>query len=173
MIPKNKKRFFVWGLSLVILSVTMGGVFVYSLLDAQRLQLSEVHALQAQLDVSQRQKNSLVSRMEELERTLDASISLDRGLVKARQNYNQKENSRDGNGGYLWVDRQSQTLLITLGSLNGVMPGSRLVIYDQQKKPVGSVKAETSLDAISYVSLLDVPLNQLKEDYYWVEPEEN
>ena len=67
----------------------------------------------------------------------------------------------------MWVDRKSSKLVVTLGAVNGLLPGKSLAVYKGDEK-IGKVKVETAFDVISYVLPEDEGVKQLENDYYRV-----
>ncbi len=160
----NKKKillgvFFV-GLGLIFLV----GVF-YLLINSQQAGAKENADLREQLAFLKTEKETEDHKVEELQQAVGKSVRLEKVLETANQTYDAKEKER--REGYLWVDREGQTWVITLGALNGVSVGSRLAVYDGDKK-IGTIKVKTPLDVISYVQPVDKSVEELKDDYYRV-----
>ncbi len=112
-------------------------------------------------------KQKVEQRVEEIKKAqqqADGSVDL-LALTKEAENvYGPEEKSRKE--GVLWVDRQTSNFVVTLGALNGVLPGNRLSVYQGNEK-LGQVTVDSSFDVISYVhpeSSLDLSGN----DYYRV-----
>lgn len=69
--------------------------------------------------------------------------------------------------GFLWVDKKSSKLVITLGALEGVVSGERLNVYDNNQK-IGVVVVSDVYDAIAYVMPLNESSISFPHDYYRV-----
>ncbi|MCA9405925.1 MAG: hypothetical protein KC684_05265 [Candidatus Omnitrophica bacterium] len=92
-------------------------------------------------------------------------ISLKNLVDKAETVYGDEEKQRKD--GFLWFDRGSSKLVVTLGAVNGLTPGSSLAVYDGNKR-IGKVKVDVPFDVISYVQPLDGSADRLTGDYYRV-----
>ena len=159
---KNKMLagiFFV-GMSFVCLT----GVF-YFMINNQKAKAQETATLNEQITLLKTEKEAGERKLAEIEKSLGKSVRLENVLQAANQTLDPKE--KDRREGYLWVDRQGQSWIITLGALNGVSIGTRLTVYDGETK-VGIIKVLTPLDVISYVQPLDDSVKGLKDDYYRV-----
>ena len=94
----------------------------------------------------------------------EGSVNLSALIKEAEAVYGPQEKVRKE--GVLWVDRESANFVVTLGALNGILPGSKLNVYQGTEK-VGQVIVDTSYDVISYVHP-ESSLDLSAEDYYRV-----
>ncbi|MFT7538294.1 MAG: hypothetical protein ACI9F2_000437 [Lysobacterales bacterium] len=68
--------------------------------------------------------------------------------------------------GYLWVDRKTSQYIITLGAMNGLLSGSKLSVFHNDRF-IGEVEVDVVFDSISYVvSKPDIVFEE--GDYYKV-----
>ena len=109
-------------------------------------------------------KQKIDQRAAEIKQAQEGSINLSTLVKEAEAVYGPQEKSRKE--GVLWVDRQSSNFVVTLGALNGILPGSKLNVYQGSEK-VGQVTVDTSFDVISYVHPED-SLDLSANDYYSV-----
>ena len=94
----------------------------------------------------------------------DGSVNLSALMKEAEAVYGPQEKNRKE--GVLWVDRATSSFVVTLGALNGILPGKQLSVYQGNQK-LGQVTVDSSFDVISYVH----PENSLDlsgNDYYRV-----
>jgi len=160
----NKKKL-LQGIFLIFLAFICMGVVVFFGLSDQLSQTDEIEYLADQIEIISEESEVAKRKAVEFEETYSQSISLDKILEEAQKQYDEGE--RDRKEGFLWIDRETQTLVVTLGALNGVSAGTVLTIYDGDEK-VGVVRVETPLDVISYVQPINKTLKQLDNDNYRV-----
>jgi len=139
-------------------------VFYFSL-DSQQNQEREIQSLQEELLAVRTEKELTQQEAEGLKEQVGQTIYLEKLLEKSDNYYGDEEKGR--REGFLWIDRKNDTLLVTLGALNGLSAGARLTVFDGDQQ-VGYVRVETPLDVISYV----IPANPAKDifdkDHYRV-----
>ncbi|HBR14421.1 MAG TPA: hypothetical protein DD723_02625 [Candidatus Omnitrophica bacterium] len=92
-------------------------------------------------------------------------ISLKTLAEEAEDVYGPEETRRQE--GLLWVDRKSSKLIITLGAMNGLLPGKQLTLYDGDKE-IGQVAVDLALDVVSFVHPIPQSLELLQNNYYRV-----
>ncbi|MCK5215888.1 MAG: hypothetical protein KAR05_11120 [Candidatus Omnitrophica bacterium] len=160
----NKKRMLFGMLFMFLSFVCLGGVF-YFLVDAQIEKAEEIEYLSTQLDIVSSKAEVAERKAQEFKEEYGQSISLDKILEEAKNVHGKDEMHRKE--GDLWIDRDSRTMVVTLGALHGLSVGSMLTIYDEDGK-VGGVRVETALDVISYVKSIDKKVAQLEKDSYRV-----
>ena len=164
MAISNKNKMLV-GIFLVGMSfVCLTGVF-YLMINSPKAKSAENSALQEQIALLKTEKEAGELKLAEVEKSSGKSVRLESVLRAANQSVDPKE--KDRREGYLWVDRQGKSWIVTLGALNGVSVGSRLAVYDGENK-IGKIKVQTLLDVISYVQPEDDSVKALKDDYYRV-----
>lgn len=99
-----------------------------------------------------------------------APIKLESLLKKAEDIYSESEKNRTE--GFLWVDRQGQNFIVTLGAFNGLETGHELAVYDANNRIIDSVKVELPFDSIAYVKPLKKSLSSFNDSYYRVVKED-
>jgi hypothetical protein len=87
-------------------------------------------------------------------------------LVKVAEAAYDKNDIRKKEG-FLWVDRKSSKFVVTLGAINGLIPGSQLTVYNGEKS-IGQVQVAETFDVISYVLPLNESIDLSQGDYYKV-----
>lgn len=87
-------------------------------------------------------------------------------LVQASQKVYGPDEAQKSEGS-LWVDRGSSKYVVTLGALNGVLPGKTLSVYSDNQK-IGQVVVDTAFDVISYVHPTEGSFSVSSGDYYRV-----
>ena len=86
-------------------------------------------------------------------------------VKKAEDVYDSAEKNRKE--GSLWLDRRSNSFIVTLGALQGLLPGSQLSIYDGSKK-MDTASVEIPFDVISYVKPVKSSPDSFTGNYYRV-----
>lgn len=94
----------------------------------------------------------------------DGAINMASLIKEAEAVYGSEEKNRKE--GVLWVDRKTSNIVVTLGALNGLLPGRQLSVYSGADK-VGQVTVDTSFDVISNVHP-DPSTDLSQNDYYRV-----
>lgn len=69
--------------------------------------------------------------------------------------------------GFLWVDRKSSQLIVTLGKLNGIAQGRQLIVYEGANR-IGEVVVDAAFETVSYVHAVGKIMNLLENTYYRV-----
>lgn len=69
--------------------------------------------------------------------------------------------------GFLWVDRKSSQLVVTLGKLNGITQGRQLIVYEGTNR-IGEVVVDAVFETVSYVHAVGKMMNLLENTYYRV-----
>ena len=92
-------------------------------------------------------------------------ILLDSLVEESKSLYGEPEEARKE--GILWTDVRSSRFIVTLGALQGLLPGKHLAVYDGNNK-MGEVTVEKVFDIISYVQPMETPLNFSPSNYYRV-----
>ena len=160
MAEKNLKKVGV-GLILIALAVvSLVGVFYFL----------EVKPELAKRDQSKSQKleaskQKLQERATAIQKTQAGDIDLNALVKQAEAMYGPEEKNRKE--GVLWVDRSTSQFVVTLGALNGLLPGKYLTVYDGPTR-IGQVAVDTPLDVISYVHPLETSTDFSQGDYYRV-----
>ena len=91
-------------------------------------------------------------------------MQTERLVEVAESVYDEAEKNR--REGYVWIDRQTSTYVVTLGALHGLKPGDILPIYDKETL-IGHVTIDSVLDVISYVHPQE-SADVFSRDYYRV-----
>src|SRR3989338_6320454 len=163
--PNNKKRL-LFGLVMIIAAfVCVLGLF-YFLVDFQKININKIESLEVSVNKLQFEREKVEEELESVKNAGPRPIDVQDIVNEAQKIYGPEEIKQTQ--GYLWIDRESAIYLVTLGALNGLKPGSRLVIYAGNEK-VGLAVVEKPLDVISYVSLVGSASEDLIGDYYRVE----
>ena len=164
MAGSNKKKILLGVLFVGLGLFCLIGVF-YLMINNQQAGAKENSDLREQLTFLKTEKEAGDQKIEELQQAAGKSVRLEKVLEAANETYDSKEKER--REGFMWVDREGQNWVITLGALNGISVGSRLSVYDGETK-IGTIKVKTPLDVISYVQPVDKSMEELKDDYYRV-----
>jgi hypothetical protein len=69
--------------------------------------------------------------------------------------------------GFLWVDRKTSQLIVTLGRLNGLDEGRQLIVYEGANR-LGEVVVDAVFETVSYVHAVGKFMNLLENAYYRV-----
>ena len=166
----SKIRKIVFGVIFVLLAISsLAAVYYFleikpKLAAAKQAETPSSSSLTAVAELNPTQKDA-VQPSESLPTMAERAISLDTLVQKASNKYGPEE--KDRKEGFLWIDRKSSRMIVTLGALNGVLPGKYLSVYEGDQK-IGQVKVETPFDVISYVKPLDGSLERFENDYYRV-----
>jgi len=137
----------------------------YFLLNSQQARDQEIQDLREKLLAVGTEKDLAAQKADDLEEKVGQSIYLEKLLQESNEVYGDEEKNR--REGFLWIDRKNDTLLVTLGALNGLTAGMRLTVFDGDQQ-VGFVKVETPLDVISYVYPSDPQKDIFEKNYYRV-----
>ena len=164
----DKKKIYI-GMSLIASAFVGIIVILYVLINVQTQKSDKIELLQEQVTVLDTQSDLAKQKAEELESELGESIYLEKLVKEANQAYGYEEKNR--REGRLWVDRDSKTMIATLGVINGVLPGARLAVYDDDKR-IGYVTVGTPMDVISYIKPTELLFDQQDRDYFRVVLEE-
>lgn len=164
--PQSNKRTILIGLGCILGSfVCVAGIF-YVLINTQRSRMSEVEVLQERLMLLNEEKVILEEKAEELQSQAGRSLEVNRIIDQAKKIYGDQEQAKKE--GYLWIDRNTDTFLVTLGALNGIAAGDRIRVYNEEEEPFGYLRVETPLDVISYVYPIDKTIKDFEDNYYKV-----
>ena len=164
MADKNK-TILLAGLSLIIFSFLCAAVILYIIGQKNQTNAQKIASLEVQLANSMLEKGQKNLKRSDSVLTGREPINLEDFLAKAQSIYGPQELQR--RDGILWIDRKSDQCMINLGIANGLTEGSRLQIYDGDKK-LGEVTVEKPLDIISYVKPVDKTLEEFTSNYYRV-----
>lgn len=160
----GKKRLLA-GLVLILLAFVGTVAMLYVLIGDLNGRTQRLEELRTEMDLLAEERQSMADKNDELAARVGTGISLDRLLSAAEEVYpDDVKNSRTG---YLWVDRQADAWMITLGAVNGLRVGTRLPVYDGDQV-VDTVEVETPLDVISYVRPTQKLKSQFDKDYFRV-----
>ncbi len=69
--------------------------------------------------------------------------------------------------GFLWVDRKSSQLVVTLGKLSGIAQGRQLIVYEGTNR-IGEVVVDAAFETVSYVHAVGKMMDLLENTYYRV-----
>jgi len=139
--------------------------------------LAAFYILEVKPELASRQSAQITQTMQESEPKIDVTrIKVEEVKVEPGDELNLKslieksvsvhgKEEADRSEGSLWYDKKASRYVVTLGGVNGVLPGTQLGVYRKDKR-VGSVTVDTAFDVISYVT----PSSNLTlgTDYYRV-----
>ncbi|VAX36786.1 hypothetical protein MNBD_UNCLBAC01-1291 [hydrothermal vent metagenome] len=166
MEKQNYKKIII-GFVLILFGIvfTSVAVFYYFVVTPELAKREEVAP--ENLNIQEQKVQQRVSIIKEESKNVQnlQKINLNSLVAKAEKVYGPAEKSRKN--GFLWIDHSVQQYVITLGAINGVLPGDYLMVYEGDKK-IGQVKVSNSFDVISYVQPLQKSANIFKNDYYRV-----
>ncbi|MCB9771450.1 MAG: hypothetical protein H6754_02735 [Candidatus Omnitrophica bacterium] len=162
--PDGKKQI-VTGLIFISVSF-LGAIFLFYLtVNAQSAKEEEVKELSQELLLVGTEKDAAYSKAKTLQAQVGRVIDLDKVVTASQKVHGEKEANRID--GTLWIDRKSQKYIMTLGILNGVTKGSRLIIYDGDNK-LATIKVISALDVVSFGEPVDKKITDFTKDYYQV-----
>ncbi|MCK5581695.1 MAG: hypothetical protein KAJ18_10545 [Candidatus Omnitrophica bacterium] len=165
----QKKKILFVGLVMIVFAFVCVVYVFYVMINTQRDKTEQIEILKEELAVLSSEMDVAQRKTEDLEKTAGKSLRLESLLAEANKVYSNKEKSR--RDGYLWVDREESTWIVTLGAIHGLAQGSSLAVYDGNDK-AGSVVVKTLLDVISYVQPDKRSANKFTKDNYRVVVEE-
>ena len=167
--PQRANRIqFQLGIFFVLIAFLGFVVVVILIFGKLVLRDEELALLQARVMLAEETREDAEKTTAALREALGRDVSVSRVIRAADQIYDDKAKSaRDG---YLWIDRSSQTWVVTLGALNGLSPGSRLAVFDGAEK-IDTVEVDLAMDVIAYVLPTDRLKNQYDTDYFRVAQE--
>src|SRR5262245_13979066 len=114
--PKTKdpnKSTLLAGLILILGAFGCILIVFYFLINAQRQRMEEMETLEDKLVALDLDKNSIQSRVDQLQDEVGRSIDLNKLVDTAADRYGEEE--RDRKEGYLWIDRANSISIVTLG----------------------------------------------------------
>ena len=149
---------------MVIIAFVCLVVLFYYLGESNRANQEKIASLQVQLTNLIAEKSAIQMDASQHRRAMGQAILIEDLVKKAEEIYGEDEKKQKE--GFLWIDREAASFMITLGALNGLRPGSRLSVYDGDQK-IDEVEVVTLLDVISYVKPKN-PLQQYQGNYYRV-----
>ena len=119
---------------------------------------------QQKLTASKQKIEERAQEIKKVQQQDEGSINMSSLIKESEAVYGAEEKNRKE--GVLWVDHQSSNLVVTLGALNGILPGRTLSVYNGEQK-IGQVMVDASFDVISYVHP-DSSTDLTQNDYYRV-----
>jgi predicted Holliday junction resolvase-like endonuclease len=164
----NKKKIYT-GMSLIASAFLGIIIILYVLINTQMQKSNKIEDLQEQVSVLDIEAEVAARKAEELESELGESIYLEKLVKEAKEAYGYEEKNR--REGRLWIDRKSKTMIATLGAINGVLPGTRLAVYNYNER-IGYVTVATPMDVISYIKPTNLSFDKYERDYFRVVLEE-
>ncbi len=170
----NNKIKIIFGLIFIILAFICVIAVSYFIDQRNKGDVEEIGALQVQLANLIVEKSQPYLSESDQKKVKRDTIELKDVLARAEIIYGDKElNRKDG---VLWIDRESSSCMVTLGAVNGLIPGSYLGVYIERKRDDGVVVNEKiddvivkkTYDIVSYVNPVDKTLDDFDYDYYRV-----
>jgi len=166
--PSDGKRLIITGF-VFISSAFIGAIFLlYLTVNAQSAKESELRDMKQDLVLARTEKDLVKIRAEQLQLEVGRVIDLDKVVTASQKVHGADEAGRKQ--GSMWINRKTQSCMVTLGALNGVTKGSELGVYDGENK-LGIVKIVSTLDVVSYVVPVNQELKEFTKDYYAVKTE--
>lgn len=164
----NGQRLVITGL--IFISIAFVGVIVlmYLLVNTQSAKETQIREMKQDLVLARTEKDLVSTKADQLQAEIGRVIDLDSVVSESRKVNSAEEVSRKQ--GSMWINRKTQSVMVTLGVLNGVTKGSELSVYDGQDK-LGTVKIVSALDVVSYAEPVDKNLKDFTKDYYAVKTE--
>ncbi len=143
----TQKKLFTGVVFIITAFMCVLGVF-YMIVEQKRDKEMQVAEMREEMAVLDTEKGLVQDKMFKLEQTAGREIELTRVLERVgEEEFAQEQNRQQGD---LWIDRSTNSWVITLGALNGIAAGERISVYDDERR-MGTVVVETVLDVISYV----------------------
>ena len=161
---ENNKAKLMLGLFLVIVAFICLTMLFYYLAQTNIQNQQKVAELQIRLTNLVAEKSAAIIEPEAHQRAVGNPLILEDLVKKAEDVYGEDE--RNQKEGFLWIDKDANSYMVTLGALNGLTTGSRLSVYDGDTK-IDEVEVVTPLDVISYVKPQSPP-EQYAGTYYRV-----
>ncbi len=160
----NKTKLMIGIFCVVTAFVCIGAIF--SIMGNANLQdQKKIASLEVQLTNLIAERASGRMSAAEASRAKGRTLTVQDLVEKASGLYSEEEKKKKE--GFLWIDREGKTLLVTLGALNGISPGSKLSVYDGDKK-VETLTVESIFDVVSYVKPSKRSVDDFKDNYYRV-----
>ena len=159
--PQQNKNKMMMGVGLIIAAFLCLGSLFFVFGQSSRAHEEKIAALEAELNRLHQESSPATQTTAKKK----GPVRLEDLLKTSESIYSQEEKLR--REGFLWIDRKSDSFIITLGALNGLEPGSHLSLYDGKKK-IDDVTVDIPLDIISYVKVPSGSTNRLKDNYYRV-----
>ncbi|MDP8266511.1 MAG: hypothetical protein P9M07_06150 [Candidatus Aceula meridiana] len=136
--------------------------------------VQEIDVLQVELANLIAQQSEDILSDSDKEKVERDPIRLEDVLARAQSIYGEAELERKN--GILWIDRKSSQMMVTLGVVNGLMPGTYLGVYQEKlqadgtviNEKVDDVVVEKAYDIISYVKSTKKAQDDFNRDYYRV-----
>jgi cell division protein FtsB len=165
----NKLNIFI-GLILIAAAFVCILIVFYSLVNAHRQRLTEIDSLEDKLTELDAEKNTIQQRMATLKDEVGRSIALNKLVEESETRYSDEEKSRKE--GYLWIDHDAGTAIVTLGALHGLSAGTKLAVLDDANKIIGYVIVDSTMVVVSYVRAMGKSVDDFKGTYFKVKIEE-
>ena len=164
----------VLGLGLIAVAFIFMIVVSFSIDRRNQSSIQEIDVLQVELANLVAQRSADVFSDADNAKVKRDPIRLEDVLARAKIIYGEKELSRKN--GILWVDRKSSQFMITLGMVNGLVPGTYLGVYQEKlqvdgtviNEKIDDVIVEKTYDIISYAKPAKKSLDDFDRDYYRV-----
>ncbi len=167
VVPDGKKQI-VTGLVFICASF-LGAIFLlYLTVNAQSAKEFEVKDLNEKLLLVSTEKEAATSQAQTFKSQVGKTLDLEK-VVRASEKVH-GDSEADRKTGSLWINRKTGSCMATLGVLNGVTKGSRLDVFDGEKK-IATMKVTSALDVVSYVEPVDQKIGDFGRDYYEIRSE--
>ncbi len=153
------------GFSLVAVAFICVAAILFFLGGVNQENQEKAAALEVRLANSIAEKADANLNEEDAMRVKRTPVKLEDFLARAESIYGKQEMNRKE--GVFWVDRKSSSMMVNLGAVNGLRPGSALGVYEGESK-IADVTVVSTLDLISYVNPVEKKLDDFKNNYYRV-----
>ena len=160
MAPKNSKKIVVGVVLILLAGASLFTAFYFLEIKPELAKREQANS--KKLETS---KQKVQTRATAIAQAKQDEVNLVSLVKQAEAVYGPEEKNRKE--GVLWIDHETSQFVVTLGALNGLLPGKYLTVYDGQKK-IGQVAVDTPLDVISYVHPLGTSMDFSQNDYYRV-----
>jgi hypothetical protein len=170
----NNKIKVTMGLIFIIVAFgcLMAAIFFINL--EHQVSSKEMSTLQVEMVNLLTERSQQVFSQTEQEIVKRPVLTVEDFLARSEMIYGPEELKRKN--GILWIDRQEDSLLITLGAVNGLQKGSYLNVYQERRQPDGflinekiaEVIVDKAYDIISYVQPVKKTVNDFTKEYYRV-----
>ncbi len=160
----NQNKTIFYGLIFIVAAIVVWAVMMGSSSKEKNTTRKELSEMKSQMGKLAEENEALRTKMTTTELAAKGPVKLDSLVERAQSLYGDTESKRTS--GYLWIDRKTEYMIITLGALNGLRPGSKLNVYDGDRV-IDSVTVDLPFDIISYVKSQS-SIDQYSKDYYRV-----
>ncbi|MFA5059235.1 MAG: hypothetical protein WC676_01225 [Candidatus Omnitrophota bacterium] len=164
MADQNKLKLII-GLSLIAVSFICAATALYFIGNANKSYQEKLGTLEVQMANLIAEQSQEALPISDARRVNRAPVNLEEYLSRAETIYGTAELKRKE--GVLWLDKKAAQCVITLGRVNGLDTGSKLDIFEADKK-IGEAIVDIPMDITAYVKLSDKTMDDFNNSYYRV-----